>query len=133
MSINAVTIKSGATLSVTGGTDLAFVATQNTGSAAVLAVSADTDLRIRRKVTLKTTPAKPQGGTPSGYTQQRSEIAYHEPRLLATGVVATDTIRMSPAFDVATSDADKAEMIKRFGQFLLNADMIALMKLGIMA
>jgi hypothetical protein len=91
--IQTMTVKTGATMAPTGGTDLVFapdgVSIQNGVHLTVPATAAYKD---RQTATVKFRP--PSLGSDGAYTKDKKSVSYSVPKTLASGVVVYNTIRI---------------------------------------
>lgn len=56
--------------------------------------------------------------TPSGYTQARCTLVLKTPKVLANSETTINTLRLTHATDVETTDAEKLEMVRIVAQML---------------
>jgi len=126
---NAVLNTAPTSITVTGGSALTFTS-MAPGAKNELIVSADTDLRTRRTMTVEAKMAKPAVGAPNGYSQQRMTVLYRKPKLLANGKIIVNTVRVEMAYDVETTQTEIQELMDVGAQTLFDADFTALWKAG---
>jgi len=117
------TIKSGATISVTGGTDLVY---SNSGfvkpNQVELYVPADTNLKTRRSAKLALSPPAINKGAPGGYTQNRATVKLRFPRTLTDGAITVDVIEITKSVDASATSAENLEYRKIAAQILMDSD-----------
>lgn len=108
MSLENASIPVGATYSPTGGSATSLVSLGSTQNNHSLFIDDGSNL-ILRKTCLATSKAPvPNAAAPNGYTQQRSSIVFHVPKLLANGKYTTNTVKIEVAFDPETDASEKA-------------------------
>lgn len=107
--IKTMTVKSGATMAPTGGTDLVFAPTGVTiQNGCELTVPAVTTYAARPKATVKYRPPVLLGdGT---YQKDKKSFVYSVPRTLASGAIVYDVIRIEREVHPETSAANALDM-----------------------
>jgi hypothetical protein len=123
---NAAVVTAPSAFGPTGGIALTFASAGSISSGCLtLYVPADTDLRLRR--TMKCTAKSPnvQITAPNGYTQARTETLFTKPKLLANGKLTTNTVRISVAYDIETTQLEIQELLDVGAQALVDADFSA--------
>lgn len=128
MAVSNATLKSGGTVSVAGGTDLAFASLGIQANQNTLYAIADPDFRTRREIVCAVKPPKAQAGAPNGFTQARASTLVKVPLVLDNGKMTYNTLRIELAVDVETSDAEKTELMSLGSQILADADFSAFFK-----
>lgn len=128
MSLGSASTKVGATLSTTGGTDLAWNSTGLVSQKNVLVASADTDLRTRRQIEATVKLPTANAVAPNGYTQARSAVLFKAPKILANGKITVNTLRIELAYDVETTPTEIDAMLLQGGQFCFNTDFTPVFK-----
>jgi hypothetical protein len=129
MSINNASLVTAPTsIVVTGGTALAFASSGLVDGVNPLFVSADTDFRTRRTLTISAKPAKPSPSAPNGYTQLRMSAIYRKPKTLANGKITVNTLKAEMAYDVETTQAEIQELVDILAQLGCDADFTQLWK-----
>lgn len=128
MSLSNASVLSGATMSPSGGTALAFESQGSTLATNKLIVTADTDLRTRREISATIKEPRVQASAPNGYTQARSILVFKAPLSLDNGNITVNTLRIELAFDVETTDAEKDELLVLGSQFLNDSDFTGFFK-----
>lgn len=122
MSITNATVLTGGSIAVTGGSSVAYSVSQNSGDTVLLAVGADTDLRLRRTIKLSASLPKPSTGAPNGYTQARGKAVIRHPILLANGKYTTCSVNIDIAFDAEMSATEKRKMLDTAAQIFFDSD-----------
>jgi len=122
MGLKTMTLLSGATVSATGGTSLAFsddgVSIQN---GLHLVVPADTDYQTRRQATVKYRP--PSIDVKTGvYGKDKKSISLTKPMVLTSGQVVFNTIRIEREVHPSLEASDVLELNKLGAQLLIDAD-----------
>jgi hypothetical protein len=122
MGLKTMTLLSGATVSATGGTSLAFsddgVSIQN---GLHLVVPADTDYQTRRQATVKYRP--PSIDVKTGvYGKDKKSISLTKPMVLTSGQVVFNTIRIEREVHPSLAASDVLELNKLGAQLLIDAD-----------
>jgi hypothetical protein len=120
--LNGATVKTGATMAPSGGTDLSFSSAGIRNDSNTLNCDSDTDLRTRRQIICRTVEPKVSSGAPNGYTQARAFGTLKFPITLANGEVTVNTVRVEFAFDVETTEAERDEMRIIAAQYLTDTD-----------
>lgn len=122
MGLKTMSLLSGATVSATGGTALAFaedgVSIQN---GLHLIVPADADYQTRRQVTAKYRPPTLDPKT-GAYSKDKKSISLALPLVLASGQVVFNTIRIEREVHPSLSAANALELCKLGAQMLADAD-----------
>lgn len=123
MGLKNAVLKAGATISVSGGTDLSFVDNGVTIPNGVQVVAtSDTDYQTRRVATVKYRPATLDPKT-AIYTKDKKSISFVKPIVLASGQVVFNTIRVEREVHPSLSAADASELNKLASQLLTDADL----------
>lgn len=133
MGLKTMSLLSGASISATGGTALAFsdngVSIQN---GIQLVVPADTDYQTRRVVTVKNRPPALDAKT-GVFGKDKKSISLSVPQVLSTGQVVFNTIRVErevhPSFAAASAD----ELNKLAAQLLTDSDVTSFWSAGAMS
>jgi len=128
MSLNNATLKTGATMAPTGGSDLNFESRGNLLDRNNLFVPADLDLRTRREISCVIKDPKVSASAPNGYTQARATATFKSPLELDNGNITVNTVQISMACDVETTDAEKDELLIIAAQMLTDADFTSFFK-----
>lgn len=131
--INAAVVTAPTSIAPTGGTALAFVATQNNGNSVTLAVASDADMRLRRSITATISPPKVSASAPNGYSQQRNEVKFKKPKLLANGKYTTNEVILTMRVDPETTQVEIQELIDVGAQMFFDADFVNFWKLQSLA
>jgi hypothetical protein len=122
MSLKNMTLLSGATLSATGGTSVAFsddgVSIQN---GLHLVVPADADYQTRRQATVKYRPPTldPKTGV---YGKDKKSISLALPMVLTSGQVVFNTVRIEREVHPSLSAADALDLTKMGAQLMFDTD-----------
>lgn len=104
-----IILKSGATLSTTGGTDSTFTRNGINPDFKDLSII-DERLRPSMTVTNKVSVASAQA--PDGYTQSRTSLIIRVPKTLANSKITINTIRLEIAYDPQTTDAERENLLE---------------------
>lgn len=119
--IQTMTVKSGATLAPTGGTDLVFapdgISIQNGVHLTVPAVASYKD---RPVATVKY--RAPALGADGEYTKDKKSVSFSVPRTLASGKVVYDVIRLERECHPETSAANALDMNIVAAQMLFDSE-----------
>lgn len=133
MGLQSMSIATGGTISVAGGSAVAFTMTKNSGNVVESSVTADTDFRLRRKGIFKAVSPVKDASAPNGYTQQKNIALFVKPKLLANGKYTNNTIQLSLFFDPETTAAEKQELLDFASQCAFDSDLTSFMKDGSLA
>lgn len=126
-----ITVKSGSTLTPTGGSDVVYTKTNEKADGSLVYKDlTQTDLRIQKKVEVKSSDAKTLATAPNGYTQQKNSVSFLQPKLLANGKFTTNGIDVSLHFDVETTEAERIQLLDAVAIFCTNVDSRKAMTLG---
>jgi hypothetical protein len=121
-------------LTITGGSAISFT---DLGSPSVgkktLMVASDTDERTRRYLDVTVKSPTIDATKPNGFTQSRKTVRLRKPKTLANGKVAVNTIEITVATDVETTQTDYQNLIQDGAQLIMDADFLNLWKLGAIA
>lgn len=126
MPLSTAVLKTGATLSTTGGSDITWASSGIQNGRNELYVAADTDLRTRREASCTVSVPKPKSDAPGGYTQARASVQFKYPKILANGNRTVNTVTITVAYDPETSAADVLVMQNVAAQALFDADFAGL-------
>lgn len=119
--LSTMTVKSGATLAPTGGTDLVFAPDGETVQNGIhLVVPAVTDYAVRPQVYAKY--RKPTVNSLGVYSKDKKSISYTVPRLIASGAVVFDVIRIEREVHPETSAANALDMNIVAAQMLFDSE-----------
>lgn len=121
MSIGSASILKDGTISVTGGTATAMLAT-GSNMDQVQAVFDGTSFVDRSSARFSVKPPSAQASAPSGYTQARNEVYVKVPITLADGTVVFNTVNVKMSFDVATTAAQKDTVRGIIAQIVADTD-----------
>lgn len=119
---NATLATSPTSITVTGGTAVTFGDFGSTNNAVNLAVTSDSDFRLRRKISAKVQVPKSLPSAPNGYSQARESLEIKIPKLLANGKYTENAIQISLRTDVETTDAEKQILLDLAAQTCFDAD-----------
>jgi len=119
---NASIVTAPSSITVTGGTAVAFSSLGLADGKQTLFVAADTDQRIRRSIDVSVKPAKSSSSAPNGYTQPRATLTLKKPKVLANGKITVATLRVEMAYDVEYTQTEIQEMVDFGAQFFCDAD-----------
>jgi hypothetical protein len=122
MSVRNMTLKTGGTNSVSGGSDLVFADDGTTIQNGVhISVPATADYRVRQNATLKyKAPTLLADGT---YTRDKKEVSYTVPLVRADGKVVFNVIRISREVDPEMGAAAVLDLNTIAAQLLFDSDM----------
>lgn len=123
MGLKTMSLLTGATVSASGGTALAFadngVSIQN---GVQLIVPADTDYQTRRQVTAKVKQPIVDSKT-GAYGKDRKTISLTKPQVLSDGKVIFNVIRIEREVHPSMAAADVLELNKLGAQLLIDTDL----------
>lgn len=126
--LNAI-VKTGASaFTPTGGSDLTFSALVQEGKKVILQVIADTDYRLRRKITCTALDPRVDSAAPNGMSQVRTKAKFTKPKLLANGKVTTNSVEVIVARDWETTEAEVQELLDVGAQCLVDTDFVSFHK-----
>lgn len=130
MGLKSMSLLSGATVSASGGTALAFADDgQSIQNGVHLIVPADADYQTRRQATAKYRP--PVLDTKTGqYGKDKKSICLAKPQVLTDGRVIFNTIRIEREVHPSLSAADAAELCALGAQLLVDADVTSFWATG---
>lgn len=130
MGLKSMSLLSGATLSATGGTALAFaddgVSIQN---GLHLVVPSDTDYQTRRGLTAKYRPPTLDSKTNS-YGKDKKSLCLTLPQVLADGRVVFNTLRIEREVHPGLAQSSVDELTKLGAQLLFDTDLSAFWATG---
>lgn len=122
MGLKTMSLLSGATLSASGGTALAFAENGATiANGLQLIVPGDTDYATRRYVTIKSRQPTLNPKTGS-YGKDKKSMSLTLPCILTDGSVVFNVIRIEREVHPSVSAANVLELNKVAAQFLIDAD-----------
>lgn len=121
MTLQSPSVSTGGTLSVAGGSALAFSLESINAAKVIVGVVADA-FNLRRRLTFSSTQPKVNAASPGGYTQAKNLAVYERPITLADGKVTNNTISVSIWFHPETTDAVKTEMLDVAAQVCFDTD-----------
>lgn len=127
-SLTTLSVKSGGTLSVAGGTAVAYTPKNISGNRMDVHVTADTDYRLRRSASFVANSPKVSPTSPNGYTQAKNVATARKPKLLANGKYTTNSVQISLFFDPETTAEEKQELMDFAGQCAINSELLAFFK-----
>lgn len=124
MGLKNMSLLTGATITPSGGTALAFadngISIQN---GVQLIVPADTDYQTRRQVTAKV--KQPIVDTKTGaYGKDRKSISLTKPMVLSDGKVVFNVVRLEREVHPSLPAADALELNKLGAQLFVDADLV---------
>lgn len=122
MSLSNASIPIGATYAPTGGSATSLVSLGSTSEQNKLFIDDGAGLILRKTCLASSKAPVPNAGAPNGYTQQRSTIVFHLPKLLANGKYTTNTVRAEIAYDPETTEAEVDFMKEIFAHLGADAD-----------
>lgn len=121
MSISSASILTGATLAASGGTALPFTSLGNTLNENSV-VYGGTGILDRKTGQFLTRLPVVNSNSPSGYSQARNIVNLRYPKTLASGETVYNTVKLTIACDVETTDAEKLEIRDDLAQILFDTD-----------
>lgn len=123
MALKNMSILAGATVSVTGGTAVAFVDNGvSIPNGIQLVVPADTDYSVRRVATVKYRPPVLDPKT-NVYNKDKKSISFVIPQVLSNGSVVFNTLRIEREVHPTFSAANCTDMNKLGAQLLTDTDL----------
>lgn len=122
MSLSNASIPIGATFSPTGGTATSFVSLGQSEGKNKLFIDDGSSLILRKTVLATSKTPVPNASAPNGYTQQRSTIVIHQPKLLANGEYTVNTMRLEVAYDPESTGSEVAELFELAGHIASDSD-----------
>lgn len=121
MSLKNMTIKTGGTIAVTGGTDVNFADTgSTTPNVLKIQVNADSDYRTRRSITCRVRPATIQSD--GSYSKIKRSMAITSPFVLASGVTIFNVMRIELDIHPEAEATLRANLLAFGAQVLFDAD-----------
>lgn len=126
----SITVKSGATIAPTGGTDVVYTLISNANGNAVFENVAQADLRLRETLSIKVTRAKPDASRLGGYTQNRVFFFWKQPMAKASGEYTINTGRTEVAYDIETTPTAVQRLLDAMGLACTQSAISAIMKLA---
>lgn len=127
MSITAASILKDGTIGVTGGTATPFT-TLGQGLDRHEVFFDGSDIRTRSSATFQVKAPKVSASAPNGYTQARCTATIRVPLALDNGNVTVNTLQISFASDVETTDAEKDTLLGIAAQVLSDSDFASFWK-----
>lgn len=121
---NASIVTAPTSITVTGGTAVAFSSLGLADGRQTLFVAADTDQRTRRSIDVSVKPAKSSSSAPNGYTQPRATLLLKKPKVLANGKITVGTLRVEMAYDVEFTQPEIQELVDFGAQFFCDPDFL---------
>jgi len=126
MSLSNASVLSGATITPSGGTALAFEGTGIRGNSHTLVASADTNLLTRRSIVCTVKEPRVSPGAPNGYTQARATAVFKSPLVLDNGNTTVNTVRIEVSYDSESTAAEVDELLVVASQILSDSDFASL-------
>lgn len=122
MSMKNMSLLSGATVSATGGTALAFVDNGVTVPNGVqLVVPADTNYALRRTATARV--RNPQLDRDGVWGKDKKSVSITVPKQLASGKIVPNVIRLEREVHPETTAAEALELLKLAAQVAIDTDL----------
>lgn len=121
MSLTSASVLKDGTVATTGGTATALNSLGNTLNQHKLYMDG-TDHLSRTEVLAVVKEPKVNAGAPNGYTQARSTITLKVPLALDNGNLTYNTLQISLACDVETTQAEKQTLMVYGAQVLADSD-----------
>lgn len=133
MGIKSISLLTGATLSASGGSALAFADDgQSIPNGVHLVVPGDTDYQTRRQATVKYRPPTLDART-GVFGKDKKTVSLVQPVVLASGQVVFNTVRIEREVHPSTSAADALDLLKVGVQFATDSDAEAFWAVGSLA
>ena len=126
--LNASVVTTPTSITVSGGTALAFSQSGQVQNGVVLTPVGDTDFRTRRRITCKIQHPKTLASAPNGYSQARCNAEFTVPIILANGRYTFNAISVQLRYDVETSDVQKQALLDMAAQMIIDSDFSAFWK-----
>lgn len=122
MGMKNMSLLSGATISASGGTAVAFVDTGVTvPNGLQVVVPADTNYALRRSATARVrAPALAKDGS---YGKDKKYVSFTAPKLLANGKIVPNVIRVEREVHPETTAAEALELNKLAAQACIDSDL----------
>jgi len=121
MSLKSMTIKTGGTLSVTGGTDVTFADVgTTTPNALTTQVNSDADYRTRRKIAYKVRNATIQAD--GSYSKVKRTATITSPFILANGTTTFNVMRIELDIHPEAEATLRANLLAFGAQLLFDTD-----------
>lgn len=122
MPVSTASVLTGATITPSGGSALAFSSKGIVGNTNTIFVDADSSSLTRRSMVVTVKEAKISATAPNGMTQERALFVYKVPKTLANGLVTVNKVSIEFSTDVETTDAEKDELGVIGAQICTDAD-----------
>lgn len=122
MSLSSASVPLGATYSPSGGSATSFVSLGQSEGKNKLFFDEGLSLILRKTCLATSKPPVPNAGAPNGYTQQRTTIVLHSPKLLANGEYTTNSAKIEVSHDPETSAAEITALWEMIAHFAVDAD-----------
>jgi len=122
MPLTSASVLTGATITPSGGSALAFDGAGIRNGTHTLNCDADTDLRTRRQFVCSVKEPRPSAGAPNGSTQARAAIVFKSPLALDNDNVTVNTVRVEVAYDPETTSAEIDELLVIGAQMFSDSD-----------
>lgn len=126
----AITVKTGATIAPTGGTDVVYTLVSSNGNTDLFENLAQADYRLRERLEVKTVRARPNATSPNAYTQNRCSFYFKHPKLLANGLVTVNGSKHEVHFDVEATAAEVQKLLDAQGLACTQSAISAILKLA---
>jgi hypothetical protein len=126
MSLSSLSVQTGGTVSVTGGSALTWKADgAPVGDSVTLYCVEDTDLRTRRSLHITVKRPKVSASAPNGFTQPRVLLYYKQPFVLDNGATTTFTWKGEVSYDAEALYTEVDDLCEMGAQFMFNTNMNA--------
>jgi len=110
MTIENGILPMGAVYAPTGGVARTMLSLGRTTDSNKLLLDEDLDLILRKTILVTSKAPTPNASSPNGYTQQRTSIVFHSPKLLANGNYTKNSFSFVLSYDPETTAAEIAEL-----------------------
>jgi len=108
----------GAVYTPSGGSILDMISLGRTSDSHKILLDEGLDLILRKTLLVTSKAPVPNASSPNGYTQQRTSLVFHLPKLLANGNYTKNSLRIEFSYDPETTSSERAfarEMISHVG------------------
>lgn len=118
-----ITLKSGSTVAATGGSDVVHSVFNNSNPNVAAFENLAQAYGSRQMLKAKVSRPKADASTPGGYTQARTDLVLSVPKVLANGKTTFNSVKIQIAYDVETTDAEKAELEAMGAQLFIDSEL----------
>lgn len=121
MPINNSQFAEGATLAATGGTAKTLVSIGGSSTGNDFYVDEDTSSITRRTLSVNVVVPKVNASAPGGYTQERANLTYRAPKVLANGNRTVNVGRIEISVDPETTAAERTALRYELAQLIFSS------------